>query len=50
MNVAQHLRDRADSYSRDALILAADGDQPMAAAYRALAAELRKTADEVEAE
>ena len=42
--IARRLRERADSFARDAQVLAADGDMPMAAAYRAIAEELRKAA------
>lgn len=44
-DVALVLRDRADSYWRDALTLRADGDVPMAVAYETIAAELRLCAD-----
>lgn len=47
MTAAQHLRARADSYAHDAFILHNDGDTAMAAAYRAIADELRKTADTI---
>jgi hypothetical protein len=42
------LRERADSYERDARVLHDDGDHAMSAAYRAIANELRKCADEIE--
>lgn len=44
---ARLLRGRAESYSRDARKLADDGDNAMAAAYRAIASELRSCAEEV---
>ena len=47
IGVAAWLRDRADSYSRDALVLVDDGDEAMAAAYRAIRDELRRCADQV---
>lgn len=48
MNVAEHLKRRADSYSRDAFVLRDDGDRPMAVAYQTIADELRKCADEID--
>lgn len=45
---ASLLRERARSYSRDAVIFRAEDDKAMAAAYQAIANELRKVADEVE--
>jgi len=44
----QVLRDRADSFWRDAAVLDRDGDSVMAVAYWAVAAELRLTADILE--
>lgn len=41
------LRERAESYFRDAEALRADGDMPMCVAYKTIAAELRQVADEV---
>lgn len=41
------LRQRAESYGRDARVLQDGGDWPMAAAYRAIARELRDCADEM---
>lgn len=43
------LRDRAESYWRDAVTLRADGDLPMAAAYETVSHELRLCADVLEA-
>ena len=45
---ADHLRDRAESYGRDAHTFRAEGDLAMAAAYQAIAGELRDTAAAVE--
>lgn len=39
------LRDRAESYWRDAVTLRADGDLPMAAVYETVSHELRLCAD-----
>lgn len=44
MTAAEILRERARSYSSDALKLKAEGDEPMCAAYRAIASELRSVA------
>lgn len=41
------LRERAESYFRDAEALRADGDMPMCVAYKTIANELRQVADEV---
>ena len=47
--VAQRLRERADSYSRDVLVLeGTPGFKRLAVAYRTIAAELRKIAEEAE--
>jgi hypothetical protein len=48
-DVAGLLRERASSYFTDSRSLDEDGDSAMAAAYRAIATELRKIAEEVDA-
>lgn len=45
---ARLLRDRADSYGRDATILRQSADMDNALLYEAIRDELRKCADEVE--
>lgn len=42
------LRDRAESFWRDSVVLREDGDLHAAVAYRTVAEELRKCADEIE--
>lgn len=41
------LKERAESYFRDAEVLRAEGDMPMCVAYKTIANELRQVADEV---
>ena len=48
--VRARLRERAESYSRDARALDEEGDTYAAVAYRTIADELRKAADEAETE
>jgi hypothetical protein len=43
------LRDRAESFWRDSVVLREDGDLHAAVCYRTVAEELRKCADEIEA-
>jgi len=38
---------RAESYWQDGRVLAEDGDEPMAVAYKTIAEELRRCAQEV---
>lgn len=48
LTIAARIRDRAESYSRDARSLRAEGDRSMAAAYSTIATELRAVADEAD--
>jgi hypothetical protein len=41
------LKDRAESYWRDAIVLREDGDLSMSTAYKTIAEELRRCAEEV---
>jgi len=41
------LRDRADSYWRDAVVFRQDDDVPMAVAYETISAELRRAAEDL---
>lgn len=50
MTAAEYLRGRADSYSRDAVVLYGDGDRTTALAYRTIVRELRYCADQIDAD
>lgn len=44
MTTAEHLRERAESYWRDAMTFREEGDVPMAVAYETISRELREAA------
>lgn len=45
--IAAGLDERADSYSHDAVVLKEQGDEPMAAAYRAICETFREVGKEI---
>lgn len=47
-DAARWLRDRADSYARDAFVLRSDGHQRAAVCYETIRDELRRCAKELE--
>jgi hypothetical protein len=46
-DLVRGLLDRAESYWQDGRVLAEDGDEPMAVAYKTIAEELRRCAKAV---